>query len=41
MRLIKFGYVHLGTKNIDAMTNYYENIMGLTVVKKGNDESVT
>jgi catechol-2,3-dioxygenase len=39
MRLIKFGYVHMGTKNIDAMIHYYENIMGLTVVKRGKDGS--
>lgn len=40
MRLVKLGYVELGAKNMDAMTKYYEDIMGLTVVKKGNDGSI-
>jgi catechol-2,3-dioxygenase len=40
MRIVKLGYVELGVKNLEAMTNYYEDIMGLTVVKKDKNGSV-
>lgn len=39
IKLVKLGYVELGAKNLDAMTSYYEDIIGLTLIERGKNGS--
>lgn len=37
MKPSKLGYAELAAKNIEAMEDYYTNVMGLSLVEKGED----
>lgn len=34
----KLGYANLAARDIEAMENYYTNVMGLSLVEKGEGE---